>query len=60
MSDAFVALFFAAGSAAVAYTQLGRRAGYSNSSNVWTIVAITFVIVFIIAFTVISTLLHIH
>jgi hypothetical protein len=38
------AIFFGAGVAAFAYTRLGRRAGYGNTGNVWTIVGVIFVI----------------
>jgi hypothetical protein len=49
------AIFFGAGVAAVAYTRLGRRAGYGNTQNVWTIVGVIFVISTIVFFTILST-----
>lgn len=52
------AIFFGAGVAAVAYTRLGRRAGYGNTQNVWTIVGVIFVIATIVFFTILSTFLH--
>ncbi len=52
------AIFFGAGVAAIAYTRLGRRAGYGNTQNVWTIVGVIFVISTIVFFTILSTLLH--
>ena len=47
-------IFFGAGVAAVAYTRLGRRAGYSNTQNVWTIVGVIFVLTTIVFFTILS------
>ncbi len=50
-------IFFGAGVAAVAYTRLGRRAGYNNTQNVWTIVGVIFVIATIVFFTILSFLI---
>lgn len=50
------ALFFGAGGAAVAYTRLGRRVGYQNTQNVWTVTGVIFVIATIIFFTILTTL----
>ena len=44
-------IFFGAGVAAIAYTQLGKRVGYGNQANVWTIVGVVFVLVTIFFFT---------
>lgn len=60
MSNVLVAFFMAAGVAAFAYSRLGRRVGYGNSQKVWVIVAISFVITFIVVLTLVSTLLNIH
>jgi hypothetical protein len=49
-------IFFGAGAAAIAYTRLGRRAGYSNTQNVWTIVGVIFVLSTIVFFTILSFL----
>jgi multidrug transporter EmrE-like cation transporter len=49
------AVFFGAGVAGVAYSRLGRRVGYGNQANVWTITGIMFVLVSIIFFTILST-----
>jgi hypothetical protein len=38
-------LFFGAGAAAFAYSKMGRRVGYGNATNVWTIVGVVFVLV---------------
>ena len=51
-------VFFGAGVAAFAYTRLGRRAGYGNTQNVVTIVAVVFVLTTIVFFTIFTTLLH--
>lgn len=48
------AIFFGAGVAGVAYSRLGRRVGYGNQANVWTIVGVIFVIVTIIFYTILS------
>ncbi|HVX48444.1 MAG TPA: hypothetical protein VHA05_03775 [Candidatus Saccharimonadales bacterium] len=52
------AIFFGAGVAAIAYTRLGRRAGYNNTQNVWTIVGVIFVIATVVFFTLLTTFLH--
>ncbi|HET7060370.1 MAG TPA: hypothetical protein VFH99_03615 [Candidatus Saccharimonadales bacterium] len=51
-------IFFGAGVAAVAYTRLGRRAGYGNTQNVWLITGVVFVIATVIFLTVFSFLPH--
>ncbi|HVV25539.1 MAG TPA: hypothetical protein VHC21_00695 [Candidatus Saccharimonadales bacterium] len=50
------ALFFGAGVAGVAYTRLGRRVGYGNTQNVWTVVGVIFIISSIIFYTILATL----
>lgn len=52
------AIFFGAGVASIAYTRLGRRAGYGNTQNVWTIVGVIFVISTIVFLTILTTFLH--
>jgi hypothetical protein len=54
MSNALISLFVAAGVSALAYSKLGRRAGYGNSGEVWKIVAVSFVISFIVMITLLS------
>lgn len=49
--DLLYAIFFGAGVATVAYTTLGRRVGYGNSTYVWTIVGVVFVIATIVFYT---------
>lgn len=46
------AIFFGAGAAAVAYTKLGRRAGYGNSQNVWLITGVSFILATIVFYTI--------
>lgn len=48
-------IFFGAGVASIAYSRLGRRVGYGNSRNVWTIVGVIFVLATIVFFTVLTT-----
>lgn len=50
------AIFFGAGVAAIAYTRLGRRVGYGNTQNVWTVVGVIFIITTIIFYTILATL----
>lgn len=47
-------VFFAAGAAAVIYSRMGKRVGYDNQANVWTIVGVSFVILTIVFYTVLS------
>lgn len=48
------AIFFGAGVAAVAYTKLGRRAGYGNTQNVWLITGAFFIISSIVFYTILA------
>ncbi len=50
-------MFFGAGVAAIAYSRLGRRVGYGNEQNVWTIVGVIFVLVSAFFFTIIAFLI---
>lgn len=56
MSNLFYSIFFGAGVAAIAYSTLGRRVGYGNSQNVWTLVGVIFVIATIVFYTIISAI----
>jgi len=53
-------IFFGAGVAAVAYTQLGKRVGYGNSQKVWLIVGVVFVLVTIIFYTLMKFFLGVE
>lgn len=55
MGSALTSLFVAAGIAAFVYAKLGRRVGYGNSKNVWTLVGISFVMAFVVMLLLIST-----
>jgi hypothetical protein len=48
------AIFFAAGAAGFAYSRMGKRVGYGNQANVWTIVGVTFILTAIIFYTILS------
>ena len=50
------AVFFGAGVAGFAYTRPGRRVGYGNARNVWTVVGVIFVITSAIFYTILATL----
>ena len=56
MGNALLSLFVAAGVAGLAYSKLGRRVGYGNSANVWTMVAIVFVLSFVVMIILLNTL----
>lgn len=60
MSSALIALFLAAGVAAFVYSKGGRRVGYGNAKNVWTLVGITFVLAFLIVFILLKTLVTLN
>lgn len=60
MSKALLSLMLAAGIAALAYSKLGKRVGYGNASNVWTLVAVSFVLTFLIVFVLLSTLVDLN
>ena len=46
-----VALAIGLGAGGFAYSKMGRRLGYENTANVWTIVGVAFFIGFLIAYT---------
>lgn len=48
------ALFFGAGVGALAYTYLGRRAGYGNNQSVWLITGVAFVLSTIVFYTILA------
>lgn len=58
--DLIIAMAFGAGVAGWAYTKLGRRVGYGNQQNVWTIVGVVFVISTIIFLTILVTVVPHH
>ena len=52
----FYSVMFGAGAAAFIYTKMGRRIGYGNEKNVWTVVGVTFVMTSIFFATILWTL----
>jgi hypothetical protein len=58
--DLLYSCFFGAGVATFAYSKLGRRVGYGNSANVWTIVGVVFVLVTLFFYTILDFVLDIH
>ena len=60
MSNVWISLFLAAGAAAWMYSKMGRRIGYGNDQSVWTIVAVTFVLVFAFAYTLLRFVLNLN
>jgi hypothetical protein len=47
-------IFFGMGVGAFAYTKMGRRLGYGNSANVWTVTGIATFIGFVIFYTLLT------
>lgn len=58
--DLIVAIAFGAGVAAFAYAKLGRRVGYGNQRNVWTIVGVAFVLSSAFFFTIARFVINLH
>jgi len=56
--DLLYSVFFGAGVATFTYVKMGKRLGYGNPQNVWTVVAISFVIATIVFFTLIVGVFH--
>ena len=54
LMDLLYSVFFGAGVAAFIYTKMGKRLGYGNSANVWTVVGITFVMTTIVFLTLLK------
>jgi hypothetical protein len=57
--DFLYSLFFAAGVSAFAYTRMGRRIGYGNTSSVWVSVGVIFILVLIVFFTFLKFVLNV-
>lgn len=53
-----IALCFGAGVAGYAYSKMGRRVGYGNSANVWTIVGVVFVLATLFFYTLLVYILN--
>ncbi len=52
-------IFFGAGVAAFAYTRIGRRVGYGNTKNVWTVISVIFVLCAAVFYTIMRFFLNI-
>jgi hypothetical protein len=50
-------IFLGAAAAGVAYARMGRRVGYGNQANVWTVVGVVFVIFTILFYTILAFLI---
>ena len=48
---------FGAGVAAFVYQRFGRRVGYGNTQNIWTIIIVTFVLTTAVFYSIIALLL---
>ena len=57
--DFIYAVFFGAGTAALAYSTLGRRVGYTNNKNLVTTLGIIFVFSTAVFFTILAFVIHI-
>ncbi|MEK7594207.1 MAG: hypothetical protein AAB436_01030 [Patescibacteria group bacterium] len=57
--DFLYAIFFGAGVAAYMYTKLGRRVGYGNTGNVYTVIGAVFVITTLFFFTILKFIIHV-
>lgn len=53
------ATFFGAGVAAYVYSKMGRRVGYNNTGNVWTVVGVVFVLTTLFFYTVLRFVLNV-
>ncbi len=60
MNNFLISLFIAAGVSALVYSQIGKRIGYGNSKNVWTMVAVSFVMSFVVMFILLKTLITLN
>lgn len=52
-----MAVFFGAGVAAWSYSKLGRRVGYGNTQNVWTVIGVIFVLTSAFFYTILAVVL---
>lgn len=60
MSNVLIALFVAAGVSAFVYAKMGKRVGYGNGKNVWTLVSISFVLSFVVMIIFLKTLVTLN
>lgn len=59
MSPFLISFILGAGAGALAYSKLGQRVGYGNSTDVWKLVGIAFVLTFIIVYILLKFVLNI-
>ena len=57
--DFLYSLFMGAGVAGFAYSRLGRRVGYGNTGEVWTVVGVVFILAAIFFYTILKFILNI-
>lgn len=57
--DMLYSFFLGAGLAGFTYSHMGRRVGYGNTANVWTVVGVVFVIGTIVFYTVLKFILRV-
>ena len=55
-----ISLCFGAGVAAYAYSKMGRRVGYGNTANVWTVVGVIFVLTSLFFYVLLAYVLHLQ
>ena len=55
MGTTLTALMLSAGIAGLIYSQLGKRVGYGNGKQVWTLVGIGFAVSFVVILIIGST-----
>jgi len=60
MSNTIISLMLAAGVAGWTYSKMGRRLGYTNTGNVWLIVAVAFILVFVFLETLLHYVIHLN
>ena len=53
-----MSVFFGAGVAAWCYSRIGRRVGYGNSQNIWTVLGVIFVLTSLFFYTILAWVLH--
>jgi hypothetical protein len=60
MSDALIAFFLGAGTAAFAYSKFGRSLGYTNVRSIWLFTGAIFLFIFLLVLTLLRYIIHLH